>query len=110
MQRWGILVSLWWLCRCWRDGSLTSFVWSSLMNDLLNKFFRVPRPPDLDLGWGGRLSGATTVLRNAFEACYFEGVKDGFMAGLVVALLVVIVIFALRHTPASAVSNAIRSM
>lgn len=60
------------------------------MGKLIEILFQPPPMPPLDLPLPARLiPGARVAIRQAFELAYYRGVYDGFIAGVLVALLFV---------------------
>lgn len=60
------------------------------MSDFLARVFVPPPFPPVDLGGWAKVNGTESLMRAAWEATYFAGVKDGFLAGAVAALAFVL--------------------
>ena len=58
------------------------------MGHLIDLLFKPPPMPPIELPLPARLvPGVRTTIARAFELAYYRGVYDGFVAGVLVALL-----------------------
>lgn len=60
------------------------------MGHLINLLFSPPPMPEIDLPIAAHLvPGVKILIKQAFELAYYRGVYDGFVGGILVALLLV---------------------
>ena len=77
------------------------------LGNLVSRLFVPPPMPKINMGWGADMIGATGVLKQAWEMCYFKGVQEGFTYGVIVALAIAFIVHIKYASPGKGVTNVI---